>query len=189
MGTRARHVLAVANDEFLSLDPRAVLARVLMALVPDGVGKRLRAVILRRTGFRVGQGTTVLGHVAVIGGRRASANVVIGARCFINVGCVLDATELIEIGDDVSLGPDVLITTSTHDSRDPHRRAGALGGVPIRIGAGAWIAARAVVLPGVTVGEGAIVAAGAVVTSSVPPHTLVGGVPAMELRPRGEHRT
>ena len=53
---------------------------------------------------------------------------------------------------------------------------------PVRIGDGAWLASRAVVLPGVTVGEGAIVAAGAVVTRSVEPHTLVGGVPARLIR-------
>jgi acetyltransferase-like isoleucine patch superfamily enzyme len=41
-----------------------------------------------------------------------------------------------------------------------------------------WIGTRATILKGVTIGEGAIVAAGAVVTKNVPPHTLVGGVPA-----------
>jgi len=50
------------------------------------------------------------------------------------------------------------------------------------VGDGAWIATRAVVLPGVTIGEGAVVAAGAVVTRSVAPHTMVGGVPARVLR-------
>ena len=40
-----------------------------------------------------------------------------------------------------------------------------------------WIGTRATILKGVTIGEGAIVAAGAV-TKNVPPHTLVGGVPA-----------
>ena len=41
-----------------------------------------------------------------------------------------------------------------------------------------WIGTRATILKVVTIGEGAIVAAGAVVTKNVPPHTLVGGVPA-----------
>ena len=43
---------------------------------------------------------------------------------------------------------------------------------------GAWIGARAVILPGVTVGEGAVVASGAVVTKDVAPRTIVGGNPA-----------
>ena len=37
---------------------------------------------------------------------------------------------------------------------------------------------RAIILPGVTIGQGAIVAAGAVVTKDVPPFAIVGGVPA-----------
>ena len=50
------------------------------------------------------------------------------------------------------------------------------------IGEGAWIGARSVVLPGVSIGNGAVVAAGAVVTRDVPANTLVGGVPAQHLR-------
>jgi maltose O-acetyltransferase len=46
----------------------------------------------------------------------------------------------------------------------------------------AWIGAAAIILPGVTVGRRAIVGAGAVVTHSVPPDTIVAGVPARELR-------
>ncbi|WP_425452463.1 acyltransferase [Companilactobacillus formosensis] len=49
---------------------------------------------------------------------------------------------------------------------------------PIHIKEGAWIGARAVLLPGVTIGEHAIVGAGAVVTKDVEPYTVVGGNPA-----------
>lgn len=49
-----------------------------------------------------------------------------------------------------------------------------------------WIGSGAVVTDGVTVGRGAVVAAGAVVTRDVPPHTVVGGVPARALRRVGE---
>ena len=182
MADGARRIAGVAGEELFGLDPRVVAARLLMAPIPDGLGTRVRTAILRSAGFRVGAGTTVMGNIVVIGGRHASANVVIGERCFINVGCRLDATARIEIGNDVSFGPDVLVTTSTHESEDPRRRSGDLGGSPVRIGDGAWIAARAVLLPGVTIGEGAIVGAGAVVTRSVPPQTLVGGVPARTIR-------
>jgi len=86
------------------------------------------------------------------------------------------------IGDGVAIGQHVLFTTNSHASGHPLRRAGALVAEPIRIGHGAWIAARAVLLPGVTVGDGAIVTAGAVVTRSIPAHTMAGGVPARPIK-------
>jgi acetyltransferase-like isoleucine patch superfamily enzyme len=46
----------------------------------------------------------------------------------------------------------------------------------------AWIGAGAIITDGVTVGRGAVVAAGAVVTQDIPSHTVVGGVPAQELK-------
>ncbi len=48
---------------------------------------------------------------------------------------------------------------------------------PIVVEAEAWVGARSVVLPGVTIGRGAIVAAGSVVTRDVPPAAIVGGTP------------
>lgn len=57
---------------------------------------------------------------------------------------------------------------------------------PVRIGNDVWIGARAVIMPGVTVGDGAIVAANAVVTKNVPPYAIVGGVPAKIIRTRFE---
>jgi acetyltransferase-like isoleucine patch superfamily enzyme len=118
----------------------------------------------------------------LIGGANASSRLVIGADCFINCNCVFDAAAPIEIGERVSLGEGVLITTSAHAVDHPARRAGSLEPRPVRVGAGAWISSRAVVLPGVDVGEGAVVAAGAVVTREVPPHTMVAGAPAHVVR-------
>jgi len=106
----------------------------------------------------------------------------IGARCFINQGCVFDASAPIEIGDDVAIGHQVLLTTSGHRMDQAVRRAGALAPEPIRVGRGAWLASRVVVLPGVTVGNGAVVCAGAVVARSVPDNAMVGGVPAKLIR-------
>ena len=52
------------------------------------------------------------------------------------------------------------------------------------IGDGVWIGARAIILPGVTIGEGAVVAAGAVVTKDVEPWAVVGGNPAKFIKMR-----
>lgn len=45
-----------------------------------------------------------------------------------------------------------------------------------------WIGAGAIIVPGVTIGKGSVIAAGAVVTKDVAPYTLVGGVPAKEIK-------
>ncbi|CAM4191275.1 CatB-related O-acetyltransferase [Kerstersia similis] len=52
------------------------------------------------------------------------------------------------------------------------------------IGDGAWIGMRAMIMPGVTIGEGAVLASGAIVTKDVPPYTVVAGNPAVPIRQR-----
>jgi acetyltransferase-like isoleucine patch superfamily enzyme len=46
------------------------------------------------------------------------------------------------------------------------------------------VGTRAVILGGVTIGEGSIIAAGAVVKESVPPYSVVAGIPAKVIRSR-----
>jgi acetyltransferase-like isoleucine patch superfamily enzyme len=170
------------QEEGAGFDLRAALGRLLAAPLPRGSAGRLRAGVLRLTGHSIGARTLLTSSFMLIGGRGAAERLSIGADCFINQDCVFDATAPIVIGDNVNLGHGVLITTSSHEVGAPDRRGGRLQPMPVRVGNGAWLASRVVVLPGVEIGEGAIVAAGAVVTRSVPPHTLVAGVPAREVR-------
>ncbi|WP_352869340.1 CatB-related O-acetyltransferase [Mesorhizobium sp. M1329] len=87
----------------------------------------------------------------------------------------------VEMGKYVMIGPDVAIVGKEHNydrvgvpiifsGRPPSERT--------LIGDDVWIATRATVLAGVTIGEGAIVAAGALVVDDVRPYEIVGGVPA-----------
>jgi maltose O-acetyltransferase len=111
--------------------------------------------------------------------------VAIGARSVINFGSLLDGRRFpIKIGADVSIGPEAAILTLGHDPRSPEF---ADRGGPVTIGDRAWIGFRAIVLPGVSIGEGAVVGAGAVVTRDVPPFTIVAGNPARPIgsRPAG----
>jgi len=59
-----------------------------------------------------------------------------------------------------------------------------LPGAGVHIGDDCWIGAGVTVTDGVRIGAGAVVAAGAVVLEDVPPHTVVGGVPAHPLQRR-----
>lgn len=52
------------------------------------------------------------------------------------------------------------------------------------VGNDVWIGRKAVIMPGVKIGDGAIIAAYSVVTKNVEPYTLVGGNPARLIRRR-----
>lgn len=84
----------------------------------------------------------------------------------------------IKIGAHCDVGPGVEFIPGSHLIATFARRAGMGTAKPIVIGDGCWIGARCLILGGVTIGEGCIVAAGAVVTTSMPPNSLVAGVPA-----------
>ncbi len=64
---------------------------------------------------------------------------------------------------------------SSHPRQSPQR---------VSIGHDVWIGERALIKQGVTIGTGAVIGMGSVVTKNVPPYTIVGGVPAVEIRKR-----
>ncbi len=110
-------------------------------------------------------------------------NIYIGNNVFINQQCVMVAEEKISIGNDVQIGMRVQLITSNYDPYfDPKKGKRRRYFEPITIKDQVWIGSGAIILPGVTIGEGSVVAAGAVVTKDVPPQTIVGGVPAKEIK-------
>lgn len=110
-----------------------------------------------------------------------AANLSVGPRSTIGQRSYIDARGGIRIDSDVSISREAMVLTATHDPEDPEFAATLAG---VRFGSRSWVAARAIVMPGVTVGEGAVVAAGALVKADVEPYTVVGGVPARPLRTR-----
>lgn len=182
---RRRHLRYVVREEFKNLDLRLATGLALAGMLPQPVGHRLRTRLLRMAGVEIGRTTVVLGRIRMTGSRQAGSNVRIGELCVINFGCIFDAAAPIVIGDRVGLGQEVVILTNGHVVGPPAQRLGPLAARGVTIGDGAWVSTRAIVLPGVEIGEGAVVAAGAVVTRSVPPHRLVGGVPARVIRHLG----
>jgi acetyltransferase-like isoleucine patch superfamily enzyme len=90
----------------------------------------------------------------------------------------------VRIGDRVYTSPLCQIIAVNHIFEDPDRPFVEQGitAEGIVIEDDVWIGSGAVILDGVRVGKGAVVAAGAVVTKDVPPHTVVGGVPAKPIK-------
>lgn len=105
----------------------------------------------------------------------------IGQNVFVNQNCTFYDLGGLDIGDDVMIGPNVSIITTGHPL-EPSQRRGITIGKPIVIERNVWIAAGAIIIGGVTIGENSVVAAGAVVTKDIPPNTLVGGNPARIIR-------
>ena len=106
----------------------------------------------------------------------------IGDRVFINVGCSIAATELVQIGAGSLLGPHCMLIDNAFHHVEPELRLTPPPSSPIILEENVWLSARTIVLPGVRIGANSCVAAGSVVTRDVEPRTLVGGVPAKLIR-------
>lgn len=109
-------------------------------------------------------------------------NIRIGNAFYCNFDCLFLDSAPIEIGDHVMLGPGVHIYTPCHPLQRDDRKSGAEYAKPVVIGNDVWIGGRAVICPGVTIGDGAVVGAGAVVTKDVPKDCVVAGNPAVVIR-------
>jgi UDP-2-acetamido-3-amino-2,3-dideoxy-glucuronate N-acetyltransferase len=120
---------------------------------------------------------TEIGDETVVG-RAASVenDVRVGARVRMQTGAYVTAWSLVE--DDVFIAPGVMLTNDPTAGR--RRQDIELRGAVLR--RACRIGARAVLLPGIEIGEEAFVGAGSVVTRDVAPGTIVMGVPAKPVR-------
>jgi acetyltransferase-like isoleucine patch superfamily enzyme len=124
----------------------------------------------RVIGFRIGRDTSIAMSCFFTG-----RNIKIGNNTAINRFCYIDGRGPLYIGNNVNVSHYSIIHTLTHITNSPYFHAQQR---PVAIMDHAWIGARAIILPGVTVGEGAVVSAGSVVSRDVPPYTIVAGNPA-----------
>lgn len=169
-------------QDLAQVRPRLLFANFLSTLTPASALGWLRPLFYRSIGLRIGPRTRIFGRIHFTGQGSVVANVRIGESCIITTPLYLNASAPITIGDRVGVGHHVIIITDTHDMEDPLNRCGPGHARPVTVEDGAWICARATILPGVTLGRGSVVAAGAVVTRDVPPDTLVGGNPARAIK-------
>lgn len=102
-------------------------------------------------------------------------NIELGQFVCIGPGVELYSKDKIKIGNNVIVSQGAYLCTASHDISS---RTMDLITKPITVGDNVWIAAKAIVLPGVTIGEGAVVGCGAVVAKNVEPWTVVAGNPA-----------
>jgi maltose O-acetyltransferase len=135
-------------------------------------------------------GTITFGDRVLLASRAAlqefrcgpGAVIELGSGTFVNHGTSIVSCESVRIGRECRIGTYCLIADNQLYRLEPERRNERPESRPITIEDHVWIAARVIVLPGVTIGAGSVVAAGSVVTHDVPPRTLVAGVPARAVR-------
>jgi carbonic anhydrase/acetyltransferase-like protein (isoleucine patch superfamily) len=143
-----------------------------------------------------GRGKLIVGDNVLIDGKCSftfaarfsdQPSLMIGKNTGISHGCAFTIGKKIVIGSNCRIAGDVWIFDSPGHPTDPVARMAGLPTTedevkPVTIEDNVWIGRRAIIMPGVTIGQGSIVAAGAVVTTDVPANVLVLGNPARQIR-------
>ena len=113
------------------------------------------------------------------------ARITIGTGTFLNIGVMVAALELVEIGNYCMFANGCFITDSNHRFDDPVTPVpwqGFTSKGPTRVGNNVWCGANVVITSGVTVGERSVIGANSVVTTNIPAFSIVAGAPARVLR-------
>ncbi|WP_304610917.1 DapH/DapD/GlmU-related protein [Mucilaginibacter sp. UR6-11] len=112
--------------------------------------------------------------------------ITIGDRTGIGARAFLAGQGGITIGNDVITGPNIQIFSENHNFSDLSQtiKEQGVSKQATTIGNNCWLGGGITVLAGVTIGDGCVIAAGSVVTKSVPPNSIVAGVPAKVIKSR-----
>jgi acetyltransferase-like isoleucine patch superfamily enzyme len=115
----------------------------------------------------------------------APARIRIGSGTFLNLGVMVAAMDLVQIGDHCMFANGCFITDADHRFDDPQRPItwqGFRSKGPTRIGDNVWCGANVVITSGVTVGERCVIGANSVVNGNLPPYSIAVGAPARVIR-------
>lgn len=141
--------------------------------LPPSRGEEKKALLKKMFG-RIGESCYIeTPFYANWGGK----NVYMGNHVYANFNLVLVDDAVIEIGDNVMIGPNVVLCTGTHPVSPRLRAKEAQYNKLVKVGSGVWIGANTMVMPGVTIGENSIIGAGSVVTKDIPANVIAFGNP------------
>ena len=135
-------------------------------------------LILEAMGALLDPSAYIETHLILHNGRPDYHNLQVGADCYIGKDCFLDLTEPVILQDRVTLAMRVTVVTHFNVGKSTVGKFYPRSSAPVMIKRGAYIAAGAFILPGVTIHEGALVAARAVVREDVLAGTVVAGNPS-----------
>lgn len=138
---------------------------------------------LSRGGVTIGAGTSIGAHSIIM---PTSVMRNLGEGCTIGPNSGIGQYSFIGCGGGVTIGRDVIMgqyvsfhtENHLHDDLDRPIIAQGVRRAPVVVEDDCWVGVKATFLSGAHVGRGCIVAAGAVVRGTIPPYSIIGGVPA-----------
>lgn len=152
-----------------------------LAWIPGITGFTLRYLFFKLIFARLGGFSYIAPSVTM----QRSYGIRAGKRLAVNRGTLIDGKGSVQIGDNVLIGPYVVIASAQHSFEQV--------GVPmimqvetqkeVVIGNDVWIGAHAVILPGVHIGDRVIIGAGSIVSHDIEAHSIAAGVPARIIKP------
>ena len=154
----------------------AIVNSTLFRWLPGRLCWPLRKGLLRLFGARLGRGSYVYASARIF----APWNLTMG-RALIGPRTDIYNKATVTLGNNTVVSQDACLCTASHDITLLDR---PLLTAPILAGDHVWVAARAFIGPGVTLGDGVVVGATASVFRSVAPWTVVGGNPAVPIKSR-----
>ena len=131
----------------------------------------IKRKLLNAAGFRIGEGTKVVGPVECTG------QLTVGRNCWIGKNLKVNGNGSVVIGDNCDLAPEITFQTGGHFIGGRNRRAGEGHIFHQRVGNGVWIGGRTTVLNNAVIGDGCVIAGCTCVDRDVPDDVLAGGVP------------
>lgn len=138
---------------------------------------KIKIWLLRQFGATIGYGLVIKNNVVI----KSPWNLVVGNDCWIGENVWIDNLDKVTIGDNACISQGAMLLTGNHDYTTynmPYRNA------PIVIEEGAWVGAKAIVCPGVTVRCNAILTVGSVATKNMDSGGIYQGNPAIKVRER-----
>ncbi|MFN6481882.1 MULTISPECIES: WcaF family extracellular polysaccharide biosynthesis acetyltransferase [unclassified Nostoc] len=137
----------------------------------------LKVLLLRTFGAKIGQGVRIKPGVRI----KFPWRLIVGDHVWIGEDAWIDNLAPVTIESHVCLSQGVYLCTGNHNWNHPDFK---LITAPIYIQESSWIAAKAIIGPGVTVGRGAVLTLGGVTSSSLEPMTIYAGNPAQAIKQR-----